>query len=126
MVNVHHNQLDLAYADTVNKKYIIDNIVYKQFQHKPIDSFCISWPYMAFCSMNRFLVIWNVFEKKTLHVVEVGDLNSNLFVEDTYITQTNDLLLVTRVGENYSIYLIDLDNSNINEFEGSRGFDFDN
>ena len=74
--------------------------------------------------MNRFLVIWNVFEKKTLHVVEIGDLNSNLFVEDTFITQTNDLLLVTRVGENYSIYLIDLDDSNVNEFEG-KNFDFD-
>jgi hypothetical protein len=75
--------------------------------------------------MNRFLVIWNVFEKKTLHVVEVGDLDSNLFVEDTYITQTNDLILVARVGENYSIYLIDLDESNINEFEG-KIFDYDN
>jgi hypothetical protein len=70
---------------------------------------------MAFCNMNRFLVIWNVFEKKTLHVVEIGDLNSNLFVEDTFITQTNDLILVTRIEENYSIFLIDLDNSNIKE-----------
>lgn len=82
----HGKRVDSGYADTMNKKYKTDNIIYNQFQHKPIGSFCISWPYLAFCNMNRFLVIWNVFEKKTLHVVEVGDLNSNLFVEDTYIT----------------------------------------
>ena len=75
--------------------------------------------------MDRFLVIWNVFEKKLLHVVEVGNLESNLFVVGTYITQTNDLLVVARVFENYFIYMIDLDESNINEFEGKH-FDYEN
>ena len=109
---------------SMNKDYQTDNIVYNQFTHKPIGSFCISWPYLAFVSMNRFLVIWNVFENKTLHMVEIGDVNSNLFIEDTFVTQTNDLILVTRNDDKYSVLLIDLDNSNVREFEG-ESFDFD-
>ena len=61
-------------------------ISYSQFQHKPIGSFCLSWPYLSFVSMNRFLIIWNIFENKTIHVVEIGDVDSNLFIEDTFIT----------------------------------------
>ena len=74
--------------------------------------------------MNRFLIIWSVFERKTLHQVEVGDLNSNLFIEDTFITQTNDLILVTRDNHLYQILTIDLDKANVKEFEGEE-FNFD-
>jgi hypothetical protein len=57
-------------------------------------------------------------------MVEVGDLNSGLHIEDTFVTQTNDLILVTRIDEKYSVLLIDLDRSNIREFEGDS-FHFD-
>ena len=73
--------------------------------------------------MNRFLIIWNVFENKTIHIVEIGDMNSNLFVENTFITQTNDLILVTRIEDKYSVLLIDLDSANVNEFDGFEPFD---
>ena len=40
--------------------------------------------------------------------------------EDTYITETNDLFIITRKNLDYEIFMIDLDDSNIKEFEGDE------
>lgn len=41
-------------------------------------------------------------------------------IEDTYITETNDLFIITRKNLDYEIFMIDLDDSNIKEFEGDE------
>ena len=103
-----------------NESYSTSNIKFEQFMHVPVGAFCCSWPYLVFAHQNRFLIIWNVFEKGILHKVEIGTEDSKVMIEDTYITQTNDLFIVTRKNVLYEIFMIDLDDSNIKEFEGDE------
>ena len=55
-------------------------------------------------------MIVNFFDEKMIQRIILGkEINK---VIDTYITETNDLFLLTQVDEIYRLYQIDLDASN--------------
>ena len=68
-------------------------------------------------------MIYNVFDKEYIHEVVICDEIDGMSILQMYITETNDLFVVTKYKLKYSVLLIDLDHSNIMEFKGSR-FDY--
>lgn len=73
--------------------------------------FHINWPYVT-CSglsSNSIFVI-NFFDRKLIHrIILPKEVNK---VCDTYITDTNDLFVLTQVDTKYRLYTLDLDASN--------------
>ena len=61
-----------------------------------------------------------MFDPDYLHEIVISEEKENQSILQMYITETNDLFIVTKHLDCYQVLMIDLDKSNIMEFKGDR------
>ena len=72
------------------------------------------FPYITFGGYENYLIIINIFSQELIMRIEIS-LKKHVRVRQTYITDTNDLFYVIIDDNEYLVYMIDLDQANINE-----------
>ena len=85
-------------------------------EDSPTRAFSIRWPYVAF-SNSKFLIIINAFDTKTITRIELQQSNTAYQIVQTFITNSNDLLALVRTHDEFILFCVDLDASNIYELE---------
>lgn len=92
--------------------------VYQSDTFAPISAFSINWPYVVFSGLSsKHIMIVNAFTQKTINRVQLHDEVDKIC--STYITDTNDLFVLTQIDEIYRLYYLDLDAANIFENQDS-------
>ena len=98
-------------------------IKYSSETFSPIQAFSTKWPYVAFSGLNKnMLIILNAFDRNVIHRVEMPD-NPDV-ISQTFITETNDLYVITNKSNKYRLQYIDLDSSNRRENSNTQADSF--
>ena len=84
-----------------------------------IEGICISWPYIVYSTTQNILSIYSVFQPNELHMIQLSpdDRESDVELCCSHITETYDLIFVTKDDKSYHVYKIDLDASNFGELD---------
>lgn len=70
----------------------------------------VKWPYIAYSGIEKkFLNVFNLFDKNSMHRIKIHEKS---MVIATYITETNDLFVLSQINDLYKLQFIDLDASN--------------
>ena len=62
-------------------------------------------------------MIYNAYDGRLIQRVQVADDRVEALICETFITTTNDLFVVTFESTMYRVYKIDLDETNMSEFD---------
>jgi hypothetical protein len=82
-----------------------------------VRAFFINWPYVCFSGLENYLLIVNVFDRKSLHRVATARLTDTIQVCDTFISNTKDLFVVVKKQNKFIVMMLDLDLINNGEVE---------
>jgi len=63
----------------------------------------------------------NAFEKRVVRRVQVAEKTAKVLISETFLSESKDLFVIIQDQNLYSLYMIDLDESN--EYEQEEGFD---
>ena len=74
-------------------------------------------------SNKKLLIIVNAFDTNTINRVEFLSPNIDHNIVNTFITNTNDLLVLVQTEQEFILYCIDLDKSNIYELTNEDDFE---
>ena len=61
----------------------------------------------------------NAFDRRFVHRIEFEEEWESIVITDTYLTESNDLFVMVQRTDEYSLYMIDLDASNLREIKRS-------
>ena len=100
----------------------LEDIKLEEVEDTPIKSFSIRWPYVTY-SNKKLLIIVNAFDTNTINRVEFLSPNIDHNIVNTFITNTNDLLVLVQTEQEFILYCIDLDKSNIYELTNEDDFE---
>ena len=95
----------------------------KSHKIESVNALTFCWPYLCYSFKSNNLMIYNIFDREHIHNVVISEEQKHQEILAMYITETNDLFIVTKYKRSYLVQMIDLDKSNIMEFKGDR-FDF--
>ena len=76
-----------------------------------------SWPYFAYSSLSNYMLLVNAFNRKNIERIQLAPENESITICDSYITDTYDLFILILSKETYKLYMIDLDEANVNEMD---------
>ena len=68
----------------------------KSYIFSSVRAFYVNWPYVCFSGLQNYLLIVNVYDRKSLHRVATAKLTDNIQVCQTFISNTKDLFLVIK------------------------------
>jgi hypothetical protein len=80
-----------------------------------VRAFYVNWPYVCFSGLQNYLLIVNVFDRKSLHRVATAKLNETIQVCETFISNTKDLFVVIKKENIFQVLMLDLDSINAGE-----------
>ena len=91
----------------------LSNCIYSSDSFSPMQAVSVKWPYLAYSGLNKeYLMLINMFDKDTIHRIKLQD---EALVIQTYITETNDLFVMSQTKDCYRLQFIDLDASNFRQ-----------
>lgn len=70
--------------------------------------------------MEDYLVVVNVNARDYIHRVQLGPPGQRIRIESTCLTNTNDLLALVHIDDQYKLFLIDLDAYDLTNFEETQ------
>ena len=71
-------------------------IIRKSYIFSSVRAFYVNWPYVCFSGLQNYLLIVNVYDRKSLHRVATAQLNETIQVCETFISNTKDLFVVIK------------------------------
>ena len=80
--------------------------------YSSVRAFSIYWPYVCFSGLENFLLVVNLYDSKILHRIQLGPLDEYIFVCQTFISNTKDLMVVIKKDKVFKVILLDLDQTN--------------
>lgn len=90
---------------------VIENCVYYFDSSSPIQAISAKWPYFAYSGLSKeWLILVNMYEQNTFHRLK---MQTGALVLQTYITETNDLFIMSKLQDRYLLQFVDLDASNV-------------
>lgn len=78
------------------------------------------WPYVVLSGVSNYIFLVNAYDNSVLRRIQVARFDSKVSICETFITQTNDLFVLLLEEDVYSLYNIDLDDSNQFEHDASK------
>lgn len=76
-------------------------------------AYSFAWPYVCFSGMiNNYIFVLNVYDNTILHRIQLSEPDHHFKVLATCITSTNDLYVLAKSSKQYTVFHLDLDESN--------------
>ena len=88
---------------------------HEEFAYSSINAFSIKWPYVAFSGIQNFIMIYNAFDSNLINRIEIAGQKESVLIQQTFITDTNDIFILIKRNTCYQLYMFDLDASNVRE-----------
>ena len=133
ILDFHYSSF-MSLLSLIDGEFMLDSLnsemVQNFYSYASINAFSIKWPYICFSGLENFLLLLSVFDRKTLHRIEIVPPEQSMKICCTFITNTNDLFLVIRQETYFKLLTLNLDDVNYfenmvkSEEEISEGFKF--
>ena len=94
----------------------LTGVNHQEIEDCPIRSFSIKWPYVAYTN-SEYLIVINAFHTNNITRVKLLSPDVDHQIVQTCITNSNDLLSLVKTNDEYILFLINLDKSNIHELD---------
>ena len=112
--------------ESLNLDFEISQVKKEKYISVPIKAYSHCWPYVAFSGIKQnALFIVSAFNQDHIHRVRIKKIEpgSNFYIMATMITNSLDLMIITKENDTYTLYKINLDNCNHFEIDAEN---FDN
>jgi hypothetical protein len=93
------------------------NIEYFNYIFSPLRATSIAWPYIVITGLGNIVLIMNAFQKRVVRRIQVAEKTAKVLISQTFLSETKDLFVMIQDGSIYTLYMIDLDESNEYELE---------
>ena len=81
----------------------LEKAVIKSHKIESVNALTFCWPYLCYSFKSSNLMIYNIFGREHIHNVVISEEQKRQEILAMYITETNDLFIVTKYKKSYLV-----------------------